>query len=146
MTNIFYLCNILTDFQLKLLDLIQCLREDIKKAELKNPHRDNEPILTLQYSYIVSLFECSHATVKIALARMEELELITQVTKKYNQCTTYRYNPSVYASLVRQEKRRKCTLTTGRKKQREEVTASKVVRYMKGKAITKAEKLRKKPS
>ncbi len=140
MNTNFYLCNILTDFQLKLLDLIQCLRKSIKDAESASPYRDEEPILTLQYSYIVSLFKCSHTSIKTALDRMEELGLITQATKKYNQCATYRYNPSVYISLVRQEKRCKCTLTTGRKKQQKEVTASKVVRYMKGKAITKAEK------
>ena len=140
MTSNFLLSDILTDFQLKLLELIQYLRESLKGAEQKNLHRSREPILTLQYGYIVSLFECSHSTVKIALDKLAELELIKPISNNFGECATYQYNPSAYTSLIKNAKIRNCILITGRSKQRKEVTANEILKYMTGKAIIKANK------
>lgn len=134
----FLLCDILTDFQLKLLDLIQYLRDNLKGAEQKNLRQNGEPVITLQYGYIVSMLSCSHKSVSDGLQRLCEIELITRVSNEYGECATYQYNPSVYDSLIRQAKERSCTLITGRKKQRKEVTAKEVLKYMTGKAIVKA--------
>lgn len=138
----FYLSSILSDFQLKLLGLIQCLNERAKGALQMRNWRDKqcEPIITLQYSYIVALFGCSNSTVVKALDKLCELKLIEQVSNRFGECNKYRYNEKVYKSLVNKEKNKKRVLFTGRTKQRKEVTAEKILDYMAGKAITKAEK------
>ncbi len=140
MSSNFLLCDILTDFQLKLLDLIQYLRENLKGTEQKNLHQNSEPILTLQYGYVVSVLGCSHKSVSDGLQRLCDIELLKRVSNEYGECATYQYNPSVYASLIKQAKERNCTLITGRKKSRQEVTAKEVLKYMTGKAIIKATK------
>lgn len=140
MTANFLLCEKLTDFQLKLLDLIQYLRENLKGAEQKNLRQNREPIITLQYSYIVSVLSCSHKSVSEGLQKLCELELLKRVSNEYGECTTYQYNPNVYNSLIRKAKARNCSLITGRNKQRKEVTADEVIKFMTGKAIMKATK------
>lgn len=140
MASNFLLCDILTDFQLKLLDLIQYLRDNLKGAEQKNLHQNSEPIITLQYSYIVSVLNCSHNSVSDGLQRLCDIELLKRISNKYGECATYQYNPNVYNSLIRQARARYCVLITGRKKQRKEVTADTVLKYMTGKAIVKANK------
>lgn len=140
MASNFLLSDILTDFQLKLLELIQYLRENLKGAEQKNLHRNNEPILTLQYSYIVSLLNCSNKSVSDGLQKLCEVELLKRISNEYGECATYQYNPSVHTSLIRKAKERNCILITGRNKQRKEVAADKVLKYMTGKAIVKAAK------
>lgn len=139
MTTNFLLSGTLTDFQLKLLDLIQYLRNDLKGAQ-QAAHKDVEPIITLQYGYIVALFSCSHSTVKSALDRLCEIGLLTPVSNNFGECATYQYNPNKYRSLIREEKKRNCTLITGRNKQRRTVSAETVIKYMTGKAISKANK------
>lgn len=140
MTSNFLLCDILTDYQLKLLELIQYLRENLKGAKQNNLHRHKEPIITLQYGYIVALFKCSHSTIKIALDRLVELELIKPISNNFGECATYQYNPSIYISLIKKAKKRNCALITGRVKQRNEVTSETILKYMTGKAIIKANK------
>lgn len=140
----FLLSGTLTDFQLKLLDLIQNLHQATKEAN-RITSRNKEPAITLQYAHIVALFRCSPCTIKTALDRLYALRLIDEVEKNYSQCATYRYNPSVYRSLVRKAKARKCTLLSGRPKkgtprQAREVEAETVLKYMTGKAIIKAAK------
>lgn len=144
MTSNFLLSGTLTDFQIKLLDLIQYLHQEAEKAN-KVHHRIEKPVITLQYAYIAALFKCSSTTIKNALDRLYEAELIYAVTKDYNQCSTYRYNPSVYRSLLRKAKARYCSLVSGRPKkgtprQKKKVKAETVIKYMTGKAITKANK------
>ena len=144
MTTNFLLSGTLTDFQIKLLDLIQYLHQEAEKAN-KVHHRIEKPVITLQYAYIAALFKCSHTTITNALDRLYEVKLIDEVTKNYNQCTTYRYNPNVYHSLLQIAKARYCTLVCGRPKkgtprQKKEVKAETVIKYMTGKAITKANK------
>lgn len=138
MASNFLLCDTLTDFQLKLLDLIQYLRDALKGAEQKNLHQNSEPILTLQYGYVVSVLGCSHKSVSDGLQRLCDVELLKRVSNEYGECATYQYNPSAYNSLITQAKARNCTLITGRNKQRKEVTADKVLKFMTGKAIVKA--------
>lgn len=142
----FLLCDTLTDFQLKLLELIQYLRENLKRAGQKNLNRNGEPIITLQYSYIVSVLKCSHKSVSDGLQRLCDIELLKRVSNELGECATYQYNPSVYTSLIRKAKKRNCVLTTGRNKQSKELTADEVLKYMTGKAIVKASKRRKKTS
>lgn len=144
MTQNFLLSGTLTDFQLKLLDLIQHLHQEVKGAN-RSVHRTEEPVITLQYSYIVALFHYSHTTITNALDRLYELQLIDEETKDYNQCATYRYNPSVYHSLIRKAKARNCTLVSGRPKkgtprQKREIKAETVIKYMVGKAAVKEAK------
>lgn len=140
MTSNFLLCDTLTDFQLKLLDLIQYLRDNLRGAEQKNLHQNNEPILTLQYGYIVSVLNCSHKSVSDGLQRLCDIGLLKRVSNEYGECATYQYNPSAYTSLIKNAKTRNCTLITGRSKQRKEVTANEILKYMTGKAIIKANK------
>lgn len=140
MASNFLLSDILTDFQLKLLELIQYLRDNLRGAEQKNLHQNSEPILTLQYGYIVSVLNCSHKSVSDGLQRLCEVELLKRISNEYGECATYQYNSSVYTSLIRKAKERNCTLITGRNKQRKEITADKVLKYMTGKAIVKASK------
>ena len=140
MTSNFLLCDTLTDFQLKLLDLIQYLRENLRGAEQNNLHQNNEPILTLQYGYIVSVLNCSHKSVSDGLQRLCDIELLKRISNEYGECATYQYNPNKYRSLIREEKQRNCTLITGRNKQRRTVSAETVIKYMTGKAISKANK------
>lgn len=140
MTSNFLLCDTLTDFQLKLLDLIQYLRDNLRGAEQKNLHQNSEPILTLQYGYIVSVLNCSHKSVSDGLQRLCDIELLKRISNEYGECAIYQYNPSAYTSLIRKAKTRNCTLITGRSKQRKEVTANEILKYMTGKAITKASK------
>lgn len=140
----FLLSGTLTDFQLKLLDLIQHLHQATKEAN-RITSRNKEPAITLQYANIVALFRCSPCTIKTALDRLYELRLIDEVEKNYSQCATYRYNPNVYRSLIRKAKVRKCTLVSGRPKKgtprlAREVEAETVLKYMTGKAIIKAAK------
>jgi hypothetical protein len=140
----FLLSGTLTDFQLKLLDLIQHLHQATKEAN-RITSRNKEPAITLQYANIVALFRCSPCTIKTALDRLYALRLIDEVEKNYSECATYRYNPSVYRSLVLKAKARKCTLLSGRPKkgtprQAREVEAETVLKYMTGKAIIKAAK------
>ncbi len=140
----FLLSGTLTDFQLKLLDLIQHLHQATKEAN-RITSRNKEPAITLQYANIVALFRCSPCTIKTALDRLYALRLIDEVEKNYSECATYRYNPSVYRSLVLRAKARKCTLLSGRPKkgtprQAREVEAETVLKYMTGKAIIKAAK------
>lgn len=139
MTTNFLLSEILTDLQLKLLDLIQYLREELKGAQ-QAAHKSGEPIITLQYGYIVALFSCSHSTVKSALDCLCGIGLLTPVSNNFGECATYQYNPNKYRSLIREEKQRNCTLITGRNKQRRTVSAETVIKYMTGKAISKANK------
>ena len=144
MTQNFLLSGTLTDFQLKLLDLIQHLYQEAKGAN-RIASRNKEPVITLQYADIIALFSCSPSTIKTALDRLYELGLIDEVEKDYSQCATYRYNPNVYRSLMRKAKARKCTLLSGRPKkgtprQAREVEAETVLKYMTGKAIIKAAK------
>lgn len=145
MTQNFLLSGTLTDFQLKLLDLIQYLHQVTKGAN-RITSRNKEPAITLQYAYIVALFgRCSNSSIKTALDRLYELRLIDEVEKNYNQCATYRYNPNVYRSLVRKAKARQCMLLSGRPKkgtprQAREVKAETVLKYMTGKAIAKETK------
>lgn len=144
MTQNFLLSGELTDFQLKLLDLIQYLHKEAAGAN-RTVHRNKESVITLQYAYIVALLGGSHSSIKTALDRLSELGLIDEVEKNYNQCATYRYNPSVYRSLIRKAKTRKCTLFSGRPKkgtprQKREVKAETVMKYMTGKAIVKEAK------
>lgn len=139
MTNNFLLSETLTDFQLKLLDLIQYLREELKGAQ-QAAHKRGEPIITLQYGYIVALFSCSHSTVKSALDSLCEIGLLIPVSNNFGECATYQYNPNKYRSLVKTAKKRNCTLITGRNKQRRTVSAETVIKYMTGKAIAKANK------
>lgn len=139
----FLLSGTLTDFQLKLLDLIQHLHQATKEANITS--RNKEPAITLQYANIVALFRCSPCTIKTALDRLYALRLIDEVEKNYSECATYRYNPSVYRSLIREAKVRKCTLLSGRPKkgtprQAREVEAETVLKYMTGKAIIKSAK------
>lgn len=140
----FLLSGTLTDFQLKLLDLIQHLHQATKEAN-RITSRNKEPAITLQYANIVALFRCSPCTIKTALDRLYELRLIDEVEKNYSECATYRYNPNVYRSLIRKAKARKCTLFSGRPqkgtpRQAREVEAETVLKYMTGKAIIKAAK------
>lgn len=140
----FLLSGTLTDFQLKLLDLIQHLHQATKEAN-RITSRNKEPAITLQYANIVALFRCSPCTIKTALDRLYELRLIDEVEKNYSQCATYRYNPIVYRSLIRKAKARNCTLVSGRPKkgtprQKREVKAETVMKYMTGKAIVKEAK------
>lgn len=140
----FLLSGTLTDFQLKLLDLIQHLHQATKEAN-RITSRNKEPAITLQYANIVALFRCSPCTIKTALDRLYELRLIDEVEKNYSECATYRYNPNVYRSLIRKAKARKCTLFSGRPKkgtprQAREVEAETVLKYMTEKAIIKAAK------
>ena len=140
----FLLSGTLTDFQLKLLDLIQHLHQATKEAN-RITSRNKEPAITLQYANIVALFRCSPCTIKTALDRLYALRLIDEVEKNYSECATYRYNPSVYRSLVLRAKARKCTLLSGRPKkgtprQAREVEAETVLKYVTGKAIIKAAK------
>ena len=144
MTQNFLLSGTLTDFQLKLLDLIQYLYQETKGAD-RITSRNKEPVITLSYAYIVSLLGGSHSSIKTALDRLYELWLIDEVEKDYSQCATYRYNPNVYRSLIRKAKARKCTLFSGRPKkgtprQAREVEAETVLKYMTGKAIIKGTK------
>lgn len=139
MTNNFSLNRILTDFQLKLLDLIQYLREELKGAQ-QATNKGGEPIITLPYGYIVALFSCSYSTVKSALDRLYSIGLLTPVSNNFGECATYQYNPNKYRSLIREEKQRNCTLITGRNKQSRTVSAETVIKYMTGKAIAKANK------
>lgn len=139
MTSNYLLTGILTDFQLKLLDLIQSLREELKGAQ-QATNKGGEPLITLQYSYIVALFKCSHSTVKNALEALYKIELLDLVSNIYGECATYQYNPNAYRSLVKTAKKRNCTLITGRNKQRRTVSAETVIKYMTGKAIAKANK------
>lgn len=132
----FLLTGILTDFQLKFLELIQYLRDSTKGAEI----RQKEPLITLQYSYITALLNCSYSSITNALNKFEELELLTQETNYRGECATYRYNPSAYNSLISQAKESERTLITGRVKQRKEVSADTILKYMTGKAIMKARK------
>lgn len=140
MASNFLLCDILTDFQLKLLDLIQYLRDNLKGAEQKNLHQNSEPIITLQYGYIVSVLNCSHKSVSDGLQRLCDIELLKRISNEYGECATYQYNPNAYRSLVKTAKKRNCTLITGRNKQRRTVSAETVIKYMTGKAIAKANK------
>ena len=139
MTSNYLLTGTLSDFQLKLLDLIQSLREELKGAQ-QAAHKSGEPIITLQYGYIVALFSCSHSTVKSALDRLASIGLLTPVSNNFGECATYQYNPNKYRSLVKAAKKRNCTLITGRNKQRGTVSAETVIKYMTGKAIAKANK------
>ncbi len=134
----FLLSGILTDFQLKLLELIQYLRDYLKGAEQKNSHHSSEPIITLQYSYIVSILHCSHKSVSDGLQKLCDIKLLERISNDYGHCATYRYNPSVYDSLIKKAKERNCTLITGRIKQHREVATGDVLKYMIGKAIKKA--------
>lgn len=113
----FLLSGTLTDFQLKLLDLIQHLHQATKEAN-RITSRNKEPAITLQYANIVALFRCSPCTIKTALDRLYALRLIDEVEKNYSECATYRYNPNVYRSLIRKAKARKCTLFSGRPQKR----------------------------
>lgn len=140
----FLLSGTLTDFQLKLLDLIQHLHQATKEAN-RITSRNKEPAITLQYANIVALFRCSPCTIKTALDRLYALRLIDEVEKNYSECATYRYNPNVYRSLIRKAKARKCTLFSGRPqkgtpRQAREVEAETVLKYMTGKAIIKGAK------
>ena len=144
MTTNFLLSGTLTDFQIKLLDLIQHLHQEAEIAN-KVHHRTEKPVITLQYTYIVALLGGSHSSIKTALDRLYELRLIDEVEKNYSRCTTYRYNPSVYRSLLRKAKARYCSLVSGRPKkgtprQKKEVTAETIINYMTGKAIIKTNK------
>lgn len=136
MNTNFLLTGLLTDFQLKLLELIQYLRENTKGTEI----RQKEPLITLQYSYITALLNCSYSSITNALNKFEELGLLTQVTNYRGECATYRYSPSAYNSLISQAKESECTLITGRKKQHRTERAYQILKYMTGKAIVKATK------
>lgn len=135
----FLLREFLTDFQLNFLELIQYLYETLSKAE-----RQKEPLITLQYYYVASMFGCSHTSIVNALNRLQELGLIEAVSNDFGQCATYHYIPSAYRSLVKRAKARKCTLITCRTKQRQTVAAADILDYMTGKAIRKAAKRRSK--
>ena len=80
MTQNFLLSGTLTDFQLKLLDLIQHLYQEAKGAN-RIASRNKEPVITLQYADIIALFSCSPSTIKTALDRLYELGLIDEVEK-----------------------------------------------------------------
>lgn len=140
MATNFLLCDILTDFQLKLLELIQYLSEQLKGAQQYTATQNREPILTLQYSYIVSMLCCSHKSVSDGLQSLCDIKLLKRISNDYGQCATYQYNPTVYKSLIKQAKLRNCVLISGRNKQRREVTADTVLKHMTGKAIVKASK------
>lgn len=127
----------LTDFQLRVLRLIQRLSYDIKK---QSDNKHEEPTITLPYSYIVALLKCSHSSVKKALDRLCEYDILEQISNNFGECATYRYNPTVYKSLIREAKKEMTTLITGRNKQKNEVTASTVLKYVTGKAIVKGRK------
>lgn len=139
MIDNFLLTGLLSDFQLKLLNLIQYLREQLKGAQ-RAAHKSGEPIITLQYSYIVAVLNCSHTSVSDGIERLCEIGLLTRISNEYGECATYQYNPNKYRSLVSEERKRNCILITGRKKERSVRTIQKVVEFMAGKAITKASK------
>lgn len=142
MIDIFLLSEILTDFQLKLLNLIQYLREQLKGAQ-RAAHKSGEPIITLQYSYIVAVLNCSHTSVSDGIERLCEIGLLTRISNEYGECATYQYNPNKYRSLVSEQRKRNCTLITGRIKQHRTQSVKTVLKYMTGKAITKASKPKK---
>lgn len=139
MIDNFLLCEELTNYQLKLLSLIQYLRKELRGAK-QTAHKNGEPLITLQYGYIIALFGGSNSTVKRALDNLYSIGLITQINSKYGECSTYQYNPSIYKSLIKKVKKRNCTLITGRQKQHREVSAETVLKYMTGKAIAKTKK------
>lgn len=140
MATNFLLSDILTDFQLKLLELIQYLSEQLKGAQQRTTDRNGKPIITLQYSYIVSVLGCSHKSVSDGIQRLCDIKLLKRISNIDGQCATYQYNSTVYKSLIKQAKARNCVLISGRNKQRREVTADTVLKYMTGKAIVKASK------
>lgn len=125
----FLLSNTLSDFQLKLLDLTQYLHGEV-----------NGGTITLQYSYITALLQCSYRTVSDGIQRLCDAGLLDRVSNNYGECAEYRYNPSVYRSMVKASKERPCNLMTGRKKRRQQTTAGAVLGYMSGKAKAKASK------
>lgn len=139
MIDNFLLTEILTDFQLKLLGFIQYLREQLKGA-YQAAHKSGEPTITLQYGYIVGVLNCSHTSVSEGIEQLVKLGILTRISNEYGECATYQYNPNKYRSLVREQKKRNCFLITGRNKQRRTVSAETVLKYMTGKAITKASK------
>lgn len=141
MTTNFLLTGILTDFQLKLLDFIQSCRKNVKDKYV-HTHNDGAPIITLQYRYIVALFNCSPSSIKTALDRLCDIGLLTQVSNHFGECATFQYNPKKYQSLIKEAKQRKCILVTGRNKQQREATVETVLKFMTGKAVKKADKHR----
>lgn len=135
----FLLFSVLTDYQLKLLELIQYLHERAKSAQ-HGINGNAEPIITLQYTYITALLNCSPSTITAALDKLYALGLIDGVTAFRGECNTYRYNPDAYTALIEKAKKRTCTLISGRQKQRREVPAQEILNYMTGKAAVKARK------
>ena len=139
MIDNFLLTGLLSDFQLKLLNHIQYLREQLKGAQ-RAAHKSGEPIIPLQDSYLVAVLNRSHTSVSDGIERVCEIGLLTRISNEYGECATYQYNPNKYRSLVSEERKRNCILITGRKKERSVRTIQKVVEFMAGKAITKASK------
>ena len=139
MNDNFLLCEELTDFQLKLLSLIQFLRAELRGTKTTT-HKSGEPLMTIQYGYVVAILGCSHSSVSDGIQKLIDIGLLIRISNNYGECATYQYNLSVYKSLIKEAKKRNCTLTTGRKKQHREVSTETVLKYMTGKAITKAKK------
>lgn len=140
----FLLSGTLTDFQLKLLELIQYLSAHVDSASSRG-HR--ESAITLQYGYIGSLLGCSPVSLSTGILRLLDLGLLEIISDNYGECALYRYNSSTYDALIKEAKERKVTLISGRKKQlRREVSAQQVLKYMTGKAVAKSKKLHSSPN
>lgn len=132
MTNNFYLTGTLSDFQLKILNLIQCLHNEVKNAS-----KSEESIITLQQNYIAPLVGCSPNSINNAIKRLCQIGIISRINNEFGHCSTYRYNTGVYYALINEAKKRTCKLSTGFWKGQRNESAGTIFSYMKGKAIKK---------
>lgn len=139
MTSDVILMTYLTSFQYALLHLIKDIREQLKQAQKRDNRDTGEPVFTLQQNYIVSLFQCSPNTVVSAIDRLCELRILEEISTKFGACALYRYSPSVCNNLIKRASKQQVTLITGRAKTKQSVSADKVIKYIIGKSIQKAQ-------
>lgn len=130
----FLLTGTLSDFQLKILNLIQCLHNEVTSA-----CKSKEPIITLQQNYIASIVGCSPNSINKAIKRLCQIGIISRINNEFGQCSTYRYNTGVYDALINEAKKRTCKLVTGFWKGQRNVSAGTILKHMKGKAIKKGD-------
>lgn len=115
------------------------------REECKRTPSEEEPPFALQQNYLVTLLHMSASSVIDSIDHLIELKIIKVVSWKHGACTLYRFNQKGYDQLLEKARQKALPLRTGRSKAATPTPAGEIVRYMIGKSIKKAQKMKNKP-
>lgn len=113
------------------------------REECKRTSSEEEPPFALQQNYLATLLHMSASSVIDSIYYLIELEIIKVVSRKYGECTLYRFNQKGYDQRLKEARQEELPLRTGRSKTATPTPAGEIVRYMVGKSIKKAQKMKK---